>query len=261
MAKLIIAQQNSNSLFDSIRHEDVGGEFWLGRELQTVLGYAEWRKFCDAIDRAKISLESNNHKAFDHIVGADKLIEVGKGAMRRILDYRLSRYGAYMVAMNGDPRKPEIAAAQSYFAVKAREAEVIIPAQNETLEILRLENENLKLKSSLVSLHGTELALLLMGHGDRIVETETIVTEVVEPITGYSAKILTADQLKRAVKERTGQNLKSMKQFTDAVRACGRDDLLVPVTRHTTNEYVKPDQLNEALAVVYGHGRQFLIGE
>lgn len=256
MANLMIAQQNTNSPFDSLRHEDADGEFWLGRELMPLLGYEKWERFADVIDRAKAACQNTGNSVRQHFFP-----ELGKSQGRPRADFRLSRYACYLTAQNGDPRKPEIASAQSYFAIKTREAEVIIPAQNETLEILRLENENLRLKSSLVSLHGTELALLLMGHGDRIVETETVVTEVVEPVTGYSAKILTADQLKRAVKKRTGQNLKSMKQFTDAVRACGRDDLLVPVTRHTTNEYVMPDRLDEALVVVYGQGRQFLLGE
>jgi hypothetical protein len=120
----IILTNNNQSPFDSILRQDADGEYWSARDLQPLLGYTEWRKFCDAIDRAKISIESSASRASDHIVGSDKLIEAGKGATRRVLDYRLSRFGAYMVAMNGDPRKVEIAQAQTYFAIKTREAEI-----------------------------------------------------------------------------------------------------------------------------------------
>jgi phage regulator Rha-like protein len=144
----------------------------------------------------------------------------------------------------------------------------VIPVQNDRIRELELENrelelkkELLQLKGSMVSLHGKELALRLMGDSSAMVTIETVVTEVVEPETRRSTKILSADQLKRAVKERTGQNLKSMKQFTDALHAAGRDDLLIPVNRTNTALYVPPDRLDEALGVVFGAQRQVLMGE
>jgi hypothetical protein len=82
---------------------------------------------------------------------------------------------------------------------------------------------------------------------------------VVNPQTGNSDRIVTSDQLKKAVKQKSGQNLKTMKQFVDRLVAAGRDDLLVPVTRNSINMYVDADRLDEAMAVVYGGAKQRLI--
>ena len=148
---------------------------------------------------------------------------------------------------------------------KARQIIPHLANENETLrlqlELERERNKGKQLDSTMLALHGDRVVLALRGHADVIVEKETVVTEVVEPATGKTTKILTADQLKKAIKERTGQKLKSLKDFADALRNAGRDDLLVPVTRHQTNEYPIPDRLEEAIAVVYGNRRQRLIGE
>lgn len=137
----------------------------------------------------------------------------------------------------------------------------VIPAQNERIRELELELRLLEKKESLITLHGKDLALRLMGDKEAVVYQETVITELVEPATGRTTKILTADQLKKAVKERTGQRIPSMKSFTDALRKAGRDDLLVPVTRSQTSEHVPPDRLEEAIAIVFGKQRQRLIGE
>lgn len=110
------------AVFDEIKHVDTDGEFWLGRELQPLLGYEEWRRFADAIARAEAAIQNTGISAAQHVCQLRQAVN-GFGPER--VDYRLTRYGAYMVAMNGDPRKPEVAAAQTYFAVKAREAEVM----------------------------------------------------------------------------------------------------------------------------------------
>lgn len=157
----LVDNKENSSPFDSIKRIDSDGEYWLGRELMPLLGYEQWRRFAEAIDRASASLKASNSNPFDHIVGTGKMIETGKGAQRRIEEYRLTRLGSYMVAMNGDPRKPQVAAAQSYFAVKTREAEVIIPLQNEQLEILKLQNQNLTLENSVAQ---SQLALLQFRH-------------------------------------------------------------------------------------------------
>ena len=148
------------------------------------------------------------------------------------------------------------------------QAKQIIPAQSDHIRELELVNENLKLQNEILKMaghicdfHSPAIALALVGRGDCIVREETIVTEVVEPATGKTSKILTADQLKKAVKDRTGQKLKSLKDFADSLREAGRDDLLIPVTRSQTSEYPIPERLDEAIAVVYGKIRQKLIGE
>lgn len=109
--------------FDSTRQSDALGDYWSARDLQPALGYVEWRKFEDAIERAQAAITNSGMDAADHVGGAAKMIEAGKGATRLVTDYRLTKYGAYMVAMNGDPRKAEIAAAQTYFAVRTHQAE------------------------------------------------------------------------------------------------------------------------------------------
>lgn len=117
---------SNESPFDQIRQVDTqGNEFWSARDLMEAMDYAEWRKFEGAIRRAWSSAEN---RGTDHIVPSDKMVQLGSGAQRRVIDYRLTRFGAYLVVMNGDPRKPEIADAQAYFAVKTREAEVMNPA-------------------------------------------------------------------------------------------------------------------------------------
>jgi hypothetical protein len=111
------------SPFDAICHIEMGQETWSARELQSPLGYAQWRQFEDAIDRAKIACQNSGHEVDQHFAGVRKTSPMPNGGAKEIQDYRLSRYACYLTAMNGDPRKPEISAAQTYFAVKTHEAE------------------------------------------------------------------------------------------------------------------------------------------
>lgn len=110
--------------FDTIRRtRGDGSEYWSARELMPLLGYHKWERFEMAIERATVACKNSGAEPQDHFPGAGKKVPVGSSAVRAIADRHLSRYGAYLVAMNGDPRKSEIAAAQTYFAVKTREAE------------------------------------------------------------------------------------------------------------------------------------------
>ena len=115
----------TGSPFDAIRRtREDGAEYWSARELMEAMKYDQWRNFETAIMKARVAAANQGHEAEHHIAGASKMVSVGSGATRAVDDWHLTRFGAYLVMMNGDPRKPEIAAAQAYFAVKTREAEV-----------------------------------------------------------------------------------------------------------------------------------------
>ena len=111
--------------FDSISHQEQQVEYWLARELQPMLGYKTWENFETAIKRAIDSVVSTDIEPLDHFREVTKMVQLGSGATRNIRDYMLTRYACYLIAQNGDPKKEEIAFAQSYFAVQTRKQELI----------------------------------------------------------------------------------------------------------------------------------------
>ena len=104
---------------------DSGIEYWLARDLQHLLGYAEWRNFLIVISKAKTACEVTGHGITDHFVDVNKMVDLGSGSQREVEDIMLTRYACYLVAQNGDSKKQEIAFAQTYFAIQARRAELI----------------------------------------------------------------------------------------------------------------------------------------
>jgi len=137
----ILKIQQYKSAFDEIVKEvkdDEGNsiEVWYARELQTVLGYARWENFVVAIGRAMESCKTLGISVDDHFREVTKMIALAKGAHREVQDFMLTRYACYLIAQNGDPKKEEVAFAQSYFAVQTRKAELIEERLN---EIARLD--------------------------------------------------------------------------------------------------------------------------
>lgn len=109
-------------IFDDIRHDDINREFWGARELQKILGYTSWENFQNAIKRAQKSFTTSEITKYyninDHFRKVMKMVNIGSKAGREQEDFELSKYACYLIVQNGDPNKPEIALAQSYFNIQ-----------------------------------------------------------------------------------------------------------------------------------------------
>ena len=153
--------------FESLKQaNEHGAEYWSARDLQPLLGYTQWRRFEQAIDRAKVSCETSGNNPVHHFAGAGKMIEVGKGGQREVEDYQLSRFACYLIAQNGDPRKPEIAHAQKYFAVQARRQELSdqAAADLERLELRKQTAEEFKALSGAAQDAGVQSKMFGVFH-------------------------------------------------------------------------------------------------
>lgn len=139
--------------FESIKHiNEYGEEYWLARELQPVLEYSQWRRFSDAIERAKLACKNSGFAIEDHFADVGKMVDIGSGAEREIDDVMLSRYACYLIVMNGDPRKEVIAVGQTYFAVKTRQQELI-----DNYEQLSEDQKRLAIRNEMIA-HNKSLA-------------------------------------------------------------------------------------------------------
>ncbi|WP_304230119.1 DNA damage-inducible protein D [Phascolarctobacterium succinatutens] len=134
------------SKFDELAHvdENTGIEFWYARELQEAFSYSQWRRFNEVIEKAKLSCKVSGNIVSNHFADVGKMVDLGSGATREIADVKLTRYACYLIAQNGDPRKEEIAFAQSYFAQQTRKQELI---EEHMKNLQRLENRD-KLRAS-----------------------------------------------------------------------------------------------------------------
>jgi DNA-damage-inducible protein D len=120
-----VIQTLTSSFEAHAQQTETGVEYWLARDLQHLLGYNEWRNFLAVVSKAKTACELSGHQTSDHFVDVNKMVDLGSGSQREVEDLMLTRFACYLTAQNGDPRKQEIAFAQTYFAIQTRRAELI----------------------------------------------------------------------------------------------------------------------------------------
>ena len=111
--------------FEDIKHiDEYGNEYWYARELQVALDYKKWQKFENVIENAKIACENSDNAVSDHFTQVGKMINMGKTAKRKVVDFKLSRYACYLIVQNANPSKEVVALGQTYFAVQTRKQEL-----------------------------------------------------------------------------------------------------------------------------------------
>jgi DNA-damage-inducible protein D len=198
----------SIDIFEKTRQEANNFEFWSARKIASLLEYSKWDNFLDVIKKARDSIRQNSESISDHIKKSKTFVEVGNNAVRQVDDYRLSRYACYLIAMNGDPKKPQIALAQKYFAIQTRLQELreIEDRDLERIGARKRYAQSDKYLSSTVLNHGTtgEELSIIKSNGDRMFFGGNSTSDMrkkyqikeTEPIADYApTPILTAKKL------------------------------------------------------------------
>ncbi len=198
------------SSFEDLKHlNDHGAEYWSARDLQLLLGYSQWRRFEDAIGRAQMSCEQSGNKPKNHFAGAGKMVVIGSGSARNVPDFHLSRFACYLIAQNGDARKPEIAYAQHYFAVQTRKQELDeqLAADKERVELRKQTAEEFKALSGAAREAGVENRMfgvfhdagykgLYDGLGNEAIKTRKAIPEKENLMDRMNATELAANQFR-----------------------------------------------------------------
>ena len=128
-------KEYTEKVFEDIKHiDEIGNEYWYARELMSVLGYSKWENFNKVIEKAIVACQNSSINYKEHFPDVRKTLEMPNNAMKKIIDYKLSRYACYLIAQNGDSRKEVIALAQTYFAIQTRKQELSEKEYNELSE-------------------------------------------------------------------------------------------------------------------------------
>ncbi|MGO8688157.1 MAG: DNA damage-inducible protein D [Thermoguttaceae bacterium] len=166
MADENLPQVGGGGFEDLKKVNDYNAEYWSARDLQPLLGYSQWRRFENAVKKAITSCEQSGNDPDHHFASAGKPIPGGKGSVQVVPDYHLSRFACYLIAQNGDPRKPEIANAQKYFAVQTRRQELSdqVAADMERLEVRKQTSEEFKALSGAARQAGVQSRMFGIFH-------------------------------------------------------------------------------------------------
>lgn len=140
------AQDTMSRIAAAKRQLANGTDYWKARELAEILGYEKWQNFENVISRARSAIEANGTNSSHHIAETSKMVGVGDGGKRRVVEFFLSRLACYLIAMNGDPTKPEVAGAQEYFALQTRRAEIMESDTEDRARLLKREKVTAALK-------------------------------------------------------------------------------------------------------------------
>ena len=264
-----VANSNQQSLFDSIRRFDENGkEFWMATELLSMLGYKSKKRQLETAERAIVSCKNQGENPGVHFKQVVQMTKIGGSSAERevLIDYKLSRLACYLTAQNGDPRKPEIAQAQGYFAVKTRESEVAIPAQSDRIRALILENENLKLKDKAadrqdfrIAAYGLTTTLLLEGKSDAVVEVDRPTIEVVDNRSNSVYKGQTLTQVNEYLQKTTGKSYKNGAAIKKRLEQLGESGLIAQTPRSIISDYVPEENLQAVYRVLATGDQQQLL--
>ena len=124
MTNAIIPSSPHKNFEDIKKIDENKIEYWTARELLPLLGYKKWQNSEEVISRAKKACVNSGQDTENHFTGFSKMVEIGSNTVREVKNYKLDRYACYLIAQNGDPKKPEIALAQTYFAIQTRKQEI-----------------------------------------------------------------------------------------------------------------------------------------
>ena len=224
MDKVLIKIQDDLESIKKVSNDQNSVEFWSARDLMPMLGYVKWQKFIEVIERAKEACKISGHVVSDHFTGAGKMVSTGSGAQRLIDDIFLTRYACYLIAQNGDPRKPQIALAQTYFATQTRKQEL--------LEQRDMETKRLEARAKLKDTEG-KIERTVYERGIRLpVEFATFKNKHIEALYGGIA----ASQLKKIRKIPSGR---SLADFDSHVELKAKDFALAMTDHNIKNKNIQ----------------------